>query len=151
MAKYGVFMLEKLVLQYCPSGGSSRGMRAFVQHMLPALEEAQPQIECQAKTVSGRHPFLIAYYRNGRSKPVCVKNADPAAIQDAVYWLRSSHGRGQDDKVVSRRLVSRNPSVQGPHSGHTFASELEAENARRARVLAAQLAGTQGKQAGQAR
>lgn len=26
-AKYGVMMLEKLVLQYCPRGGSSAGMR----------------------------------------------------------------------------------------------------------------------------
>lgn len=26
-AKYGVMMLEKLVLQYCPKDGSSTGMR----------------------------------------------------------------------------------------------------------------------------
>lgn len=32
---------------------------------------------------------------NGRSKPVCVKNSSPEAIQEAVYWLRNSHGRGQ--------------------------------------------------------
>ncbi len=30
MAKYGVWMLEKLILQYCGRGGSSAGMRCGV-------------------------------------------------------------------------------------------------------------------------
>ncbi|KAJ9534583.1 hypothetical protein QJQ45_022174, partial [Haematococcus lacustris] len=94
MAKYGVWMLERLLLRYSRTDGSSRGMRVFVEELLPQLRQSHPELLFPIHTARG-HPFLVAYYRNGRCKPVCVRNLDPAAIQDHVYWLRNSHGRGQ--------------------------------------------------------
>ncbi|KAJ9534450.1 hypothetical protein QJQ45_016147 [Haematococcus lacustris] len=130
MAKYGVWMLERLLLRYSRTDGSSRGMRVFVEELLPELRQSHPELLFPIHTARG-HPFLVAYYRNGRCKPVCVRNLDPAAIQDHVYWLRNSHGRGQTDYVIGKRQLSRNPSIQGVWTGSTFATELEKENTRR--------------------
>lgn len=43
----------------------------------------------------------------------------------------------QADTTVSKQQLTRNPSVQGVWTGATFASQLEAESARRAAALGA--------------
>lgn len=77
---------------------------------------------------------------NGRSKPICVKNLTPQEIGDHVWWLRSSHGRGMEYRVVRCRQLSRNPSVQGQWTVGTFAAQREQETQRR---LAARAQSTQ--------
>nr|7PKT_F Chain F, mL43 [Chlamydomonas reinhardtii] len=137
MSKYGVWMLESLVIKYCDIGGSSRGMRLFLDEALPALRQQNPQLGVQQVLQRFRHPKLVAVYRNGRTKPVCVKNLAPAEIMEHIGWLRNSHGRGQEYQVVRSRHLSRSPSIQGTWSVDTFASQLERVNeARRAREAA---------------
>lgn len=81
MAKYGVLMLEKLVLQYCPKDGSSSGMRCakrpgvnqlgadlqcmprvFLSELLPAIKAKYTQLEIQAVIKHSRHPKAIGFY-----------------------------------------------------------------------------------------
>mmetsp|Transcript_13767 Transcript_13767/g.29639 ORF Transcript_13767/g.29639 Transcript_13767/m.29639 type:complete len:137 (-) Transcript_13767:1040-1450(-) len=135
MAKYGVWMLESLVLTYCSKGGSSQGVRTFVQDLLPAFQSRNPQLHIKDYCVPRRHPKAVAQYRNGRSKPVCLKNMDAAGVMETISWMRSSHGRGQEYKVVRSRQLSRQPSIQGRWSVDTFASQLEARNARQSASL----------------
>lgn len=82
--------------------------------------------------------MLVALYRNGRSKPVCVKNLAPADIVEHVNWLRNSHGRGQEYQVVRSRHLTRSPSIQGQWTVNTFASQLELETQRRMEAAARQ-------------
>ncbi|KAG2502079.1 hypothetical protein HYH03_000572 [Edaphochlamys debaryana] len=138
MSKYGVWMLESLIVKYCDIGGSSRGMRLFLKEALPAFREQNPQLAVEEQVRRYRHPQLVGLYRNGRSKPVCVKNLSPAEIMEHVGWLRNSHGRGQEYRVVRSRHLSRSPSVQGVWSVDTFSAQLERENARREAVAAGQ-------------
>eukprot|EP00798_Chlamydomonas_sp_ICE-L_P019133 gene19133-25740_t len=127
MAKYGVWMLETLVLKYCDHGGSSTGLRAFIKEQLPAFKEKNPQLILEEILRHGRHPQVVACYKNGRSKPICMKNKSPEEIEEEISWLRNSHGRSMEYRVVRCRQLSRNPSIQGKWSGSTFASELGRE------------------------
>mmetsp|Transcript_10512 Transcript_10512/g.28774 ORF Transcript_10512/g.28774 Transcript_10512/m.28774 type:complete len:142 (+) Transcript_10512:1343-1768(+) len=137
MSKYGVFSLSKLVLQYSRNGGSSRGLRAYIETSLPKLKADNPQLNlsCSGLNNPAVHPQLYAAYRNGRRKSVCVKNYQPAEIHTAIHWLKDSHGRGQEDKVISKRQLSRNPSIQGMWSPAAFPEVLQHTNAARLQMM----------------
>ncbi|KAL6645608.1 hypothetical protein ACP70R_017216 [Stipagrostis hirtigluma subsp. patula] len=63
MALRGVWQLQKLVVNYCDWGGSSRGIRAFMEAHLPAFKENNPQLEVVTELVRGQHPNLKGIYR----------------------------------------------------------------------------------------
>lgn len=110
MALRGVWQLKKLVVSYCNWGGSSRGIRAFMESELPALKEKNPQLEVITE-LSRQHPYLKGIYRNRNERVVCVKNMDPEEVLLNATRLRNSLGR----KVVKLRTrhVTKHPSVQG--------------------------------------
>ncbi|KAK1566025.1 hypothetical protein QYE76_037643 [Lolium multiflorum] len=64
MALRGVWQLQKLVVNYCDWGGSSRGIRAFMESHLPALKEKNPQLEVVTQLIRGQHPNLKGIYKN---------------------------------------------------------------------------------------
>ncbi|KAF0931521.1 hypothetical protein E2562_004631 [Oryza meyeriana var. granulata] len=62
MALRGVWQLQKLVVNYCDWGGSSRGIRAFMEAQLPAFKEKNPHLEVVTELVRGQHPNLKGIY-----------------------------------------------------------------------------------------
>ncbi|KAM3329478.1 hypothetical protein ACQJBY_026502 [Aegilops geniculata] len=62
MALRGVWQLQKLVVNFCDWGGSSKGIRAFMESHLPALKEKNPQLEVVTQLVRGQHPNLKGIY-----------------------------------------------------------------------------------------
>uniref|UniRef100_A0A453IQ23 Large ribosomal subunit protein mL43 n=3 Tax=Triticinae TaxID=1648030 RepID=A0A453IQ23_AEGTS len=119
MAMRGVWQLQKLVVNYCDWGGSSRGIsRAFMESHLPALKEKNPQLEVVTQLVRGQHPNLKGIYKNHNERVVCVRNLAPEDIMLQASRLRCSLGR----KVVKLRTrhVTKRPSVQG-----TWTTELK--------------------------
>ncbi|CAN6297071.1 unnamed protein product, partial [Urochloa humidicola] len=111
MALRGVWQLQKLVVNYCDWGGSSRGIRAFMEAHLPALKEKNPHLEVVTELVRGQHPNLKGIYKNHNERVVCVRNLPPDEILLQATRLRNSLGR----KVVKLRTrhVTKRPSVQG--------------------------------------
>lgn len=61
MARNGVWELREVVLRYCASSGSSRGVREFVEHDLISFASKNPQVEFQTK-IQGGHPCVFAKY-----------------------------------------------------------------------------------------
>ncbi|XP_009790294.1 large ribosomal subunit protein mL43 isoform X2 [Nicotiana tabacum] len=104
MALRGVWQLKKLVVSYCNWGGSSRGIRAFMESELPAFKEQNPQLE--VVTELNRE--------NKNERVVCVRNLSQDEVLEAATKLRNSLGR----KVVKMktRHVTKQPSVQGTWS-----------------------------------
>ncbi|KAI4963581.1 hypothetical protein ZWY2020_011345 [Hordeum vulgare] len=92
-------MLQKLVVNYCDWGGSSRES---------ALKEKNPQLEVVTQLVRENH----------NERVVCVRNLAPEDIMLQASRLRCSLGR----KVVKLRTrhVTKRPSVQG-----TWTTELK--------------------------
>ncbi|VVB06274.1 unnamed protein product [Arabis nemorensis] len=111
MAQRGVWQLQKLVVSYCNWGGSSRGIRAFMESELPAFIAKNPQLDVVPELSRGQHPYLKGIYRNRNERVVCVKNMDPEEVLLNATRLRNSLGR----KVVKLRTrhVTKHPSVQG--------------------------------------
>uniref|UniRef100_A0A0D9XB89 Large ribosomal subunit protein mL43 n=1 Tax=Leersia perrieri TaxID=77586 RepID=A0A0D9XB89_9ORYZ len=118
MALRGVWQLQKLVVSYCDWGGSSRGIRAFMETHLPALKEKKLHLEVVTQLVRGQHPNLKGIYKNHNERVVCVRNFGPEDILLQATRLRNSLGR----KVVKLRSrhVTKRPSVQG-----TWSTELK--------------------------
>ena len=50
----GVPQLQRLVVRYCPHGGSSRGARAFVFEEFAKFAEANPAVECRSELGRGK-------------------------------------------------------------------------------------------------
>lgn len=72
--KNGAWQLVRLTLRYCPIGGSSAGIRAFLRSAqidpsittnktLRRFAEENPQLQIVAKVKRNRHPSLFGEYR----------------------------------------------------------------------------------------
>eukprot|EP01018_Ginkgo_biloba_P003684 Gb_40085 [translate_table: standard] len=111
MALKGVWQLEKLTARYCDWGGSSRGIREFIQSQLPTFIQQNPQLEVATEMIRGKHPHLRGYYRNKVVRMVDARNLDAKDIMLQATRLRNALGR----KVLKlkTRHVTKNPSVQG--------------------------------------
>ncbi|KAL4598504.1 hypothetical protein ACB092_11G063400 [Castanea dentata] len=101
MALRGASQLQKLVLSFSDLGGSSRGIRAFMESHLPAFGEKNPQLDVVTQLIRG----------NKNERVICVKNMDPEDVLLHATRLKNSLGR----KIVKlkTRHVAKHPIVQG--------------------------------------
>lgn len=51
---------------------------------------------------------------------VGLRNMTAGQVQKELWWLCSSQGRPQSSRIPAKRVVSRNPSIQGMWSVTTF-------------------------------
>jgi large subunit ribosomal protein L43 len=105
-----VWQMRKLTLEYCPRGGSSRGLREYIEQRRSQLAQENPQIILEVKERRGHHPVLRGIYLNGREKVICVKNLSVDSIETQVQLLRNTDG-SKIRKVSD--VQTRCPSIQG--------------------------------------
>lgn len=141
MSRRGVWQLRQVVFNYCNHSGSSRGAREFLFGTRDAVKntstidiesknrdlpsymdsfvEQHPQIDVSCQVRSGRHPWILARYLNGRVRSVSMRNDDAAEILRQMMNLRSTVGRRtstgrKSNRQVKQRVVTSQPSIQGP-------------------------------------
>lgn len=61
MARRGVWELNEVIVRYCASSGSSRGIREFVAKDLADFAERNPQITLKTE-ICGGHPCVFGKY-----------------------------------------------------------------------------------------
>ncbi|XP_057832627.1 large ribosomal subunit protein mL43 [Cryptomeria japonica] len=111
MALNGLWQLKKLVVRYCDWGGSSRGMREFIESQLPTFKQQNPQLEVVPLLKRGKHPHLRGYYRDKTVRIDCVKNMDPEDI--LLRAMRFRNALGAEVRKLKNRHMTKNRSVQG--------------------------------------
>jgi len=62
MAVRGVYQLKEVLFRYCDIGGSSRGIREYIQTTLIPFSESNPQINFKVAIKRNRHPCITASY-----------------------------------------------------------------------------------------
>jgi large subunit ribosomal protein L43 len=91
-------------------GGSSRGMREYIEKRVPELIQKNPQIVTEIKEHRGHHPLIRGEYLNGREKVICLRNLDTDAIEAQVQLLRNTNGK-KIKKVAD--VQTKCPTIQG--------------------------------------
>ncbi|SCU97183.1 LAFA_0G10220g1_1 [Lachancea sp. 'fantastica'] len=108
-----IFPCKKIVLQYCNWGGSSQGMRNFLNSKrLNLLARKYPDIEFNVIKQSG-HPLVRAHYTNGREKVICVRNLNIDNVENKLKSLKDSSGEILHHRVSNDYVDSLNSSVRG--------------------------------------
>ncbi|KAK5079018.1 39S ribosomal protein L51, mitochondrial [Lithohypha guttulata] len=118
----GAFILQckRLDFHYCDWAGSSRGMNNFLASStqpnktsaLLSLTSRYPSTEFRISPRPNKHPILKAYYINGNSKAVCVRNLEPAQIVQKAELLLQNSGT-KNKKIRGRNVLSSNENVRG--------------------------------------
>ncbi|KAF2744950.1 hypothetical protein M011DRAFT_407461 [Sporormia fimetaria CBS 119925] len=109
----GAFILQckRMDFHYCDFGGSSRGMKDFIQTALPRFASKYPQIEFTVSPRPGQHPAIVGHFINGKQREVSVRKLDNRQILEKVKELRDASG----EKLVrsNKPVTSTNESVRG--------------------------------------
>ncbi|KAJ7391750.1 39S ribosomal protein L43, mitochondrial [Desmophyllum pertusum] len=103
--------LQRLTLNYCKNGGSSRGMREFIDKNIVDFAKSNPGVAIYVRERNGKHPRLVANFINGNTKVVHVKNMSPEKVQGWVTNLRNESG--EEVEKIKKYWHTENPSIQG--------------------------------------
>eukprot|EP00164_Ancoracysta_twista_P002451 GFYU01003249.1.p2 GENE.GFYU01003249.1~~GFYU01003249.1.p2 ORF type:complete len:198 (-),score=35.20 GFYU01003249.1:361-954(-) len=117
MSYKGTPQLTKLVVNYCAASGSSRGVRAFLKDLAPALTQTHPNLVISEQMRPGKHPILEAEYATNRSKQICVKNVDAQTTLARVLELK--HQTGWPATKWGNGKWTKTPSIQGEWNAWT--------------------------------
>lgn len=103
--------LQRLVFNYCKRGGSSRGIREYIDKEIVEFAKNNPEVTIYVRERNGKHPRIVANFLNGNSKIVDVKNKMPDEIEEWVERLRNESGVKVEK--IRKFWHTENPSIQG--------------------------------------
>ncbi|XP_062508316.1 large ribosomal subunit protein mL43-like [Corticium candelabrum] len=110
LARY-VRQLKRLTLQFCSQGGSSRGLREYIDGEITRFARNTPQVAVYVRERRRRHPRLIGEFLNGNSRVVSVKNFTSSEVAKHVKTLTNMSGA--KPAKLNKRWHTDNPTIQG--------------------------------------
>jgi large subunit ribosomal protein L43 len=106
-----VCQLKRLTLQFCSQGGSSRGLREYIDSDVTTFAKLNPAVAVYVRERRRRHPRLVGEFLNGNSRVVSVKNFTAEQVATHVVSLRNMSGA--KPVKLNKRWHTDRPSIQG--------------------------------------
>ncbi|KAL9968269.1 hypothetical protein ACROYT_G026622 [Oculina patagonica] len=103
--------LMRVTFNYCKTGGSSRGVREFIDKNIVDFAKNNPGIAIYVRERNGKHPRIIANFINGNTKEVNIRNAKPEKVKELVTSLKNASG--EEVQKLRKFWHTENPSIQG--------------------------------------
>jgi len=123
MSKNGVWQLKSLVIHWHKHGGSSVGVRDFVNsNSYFDWKKNNPQFEVFDIPLIGvpygkSHPYILAKYVHGESSQITIKNLKTKEILEKLDFFRNRWGFTKTgDRNWNQRNLTNKPSIQGKWS-----------------------------------
>ena len=110
MCTRGVWQLRTLLFQFSEHGGSSRGVREYMEKLLVPFAEANPQIQIAVSMKTNHHPFVRGWYVKDSPKRLSLTNLSAAQVAERVQFLRDVRPVGLSKSAKPFRDT---PSIQG--------------------------------------
>ncbi|XP_075989310.1 mitochondrial ribosomal protein L43 [Anticarsia gemmatalis] len=114
-----VGQLQRIVLKFCKSNGSSRGMRDFIEQDLVSFAEQNPGVVVYLKPRRHRGPVVVGEYLNGDRVWMSMHNKTQAEITKWIEVLRTQQGDVSATRLRKYQYTDH-PSIQGPWTPFTF-------------------------------
>ena len=112
-AHTGQWHLQRMILRYSETAGSSLGTRYYLRHILPVFKAQNPQIEVVTEHQQIGHPFITAHYRSGESTSVTLRNLSARQIDELMMLYRNSESPNLYLKHGGPRVWTERRSIQG--------------------------------------
>ncbi|XP_047039262.1 39S ribosomal protein L43, mitochondrial [Helicoverpa zea] len=113
-----VCQLQRIVLKFCKSNGSSRGMRDFIEQDLVDFAKVNPGVVVYLKPRRHRGPVVVAEYLNGDRVWMSMSNKTHSEITKWIDVLRTQQGDNATTRLRKYQYTDY-PSVQGPWTPFT--------------------------------
>lgn len=94
MARYGKVLLQRLTFQYCDRMGSSQGMRAYLDNLLPAFAKENPNVQITTVQKRNQFPYVKAEY---------ALLPNDAAHLERQLWKQAQQAAQQQQPSSKRR------------------------------------------------
>jgi large subunit ribosomal protein L43 len=114
MSVRGVWQMSNLTLYFCKQGGSSRGVREFLNtEEIVRFARENPSIQISVKEKRNRHPHAVAQYANNIIQRNDLRNVESMGVLPVMYRLRNRLPRRQTEFKFWNRARTHTRSVQG--------------------------------------
>jgi len=124
--KFGryVCQLKRVTFNFCSLGGSSRGLRHFLDFEVDKFIDTNPQISVYIQQRNGRDPRIVANYLNGNDRLISLPNNDDQAIWEWLERLTNESGRQWRSERLHQPWITNTPSIQGTWTPFLFKPPL---------------------------
>jgi large subunit ribosomal protein L43 len=87
--------------------------REWLRSNLISFATNNPNAQITTEIKRNCHPVLRGTYLNGNNKTICVKNLEPARVNDFALFLRNQVGYKLNGKYKKPVMYSEKKSIQG--------------------------------------
>ena len=110
MCTRGVWQLRSILISHCGHGGSSRGVRDYLERFLVPFAEANPHLQIAVNKRPLKHPEVRGWYLRDFPKRLSLKNLSAEQVCERIQFLRDARPIGLRKGSKAWRNT---PSVQG--------------------------------------
>ena len=111
MSVGGKFQLERVILRYCKTSGSSVGARSYLLNEINTFAAVHPTITFSLKEVPMKAPCIRGEWADGSVKVIDIKNRPPEYIGKVLERLRDAATGAR--RNLRDPVHTGAPSVQG--------------------------------------